>query len=471
MSAFKLHTLKQKILSILIVSGLLRLLTFLFLPKLVFTNLAPDEGMYASLAKWLGESNPVNEFPGYGDIIYRQSKAFILPASFLFRLGINELDAIRIVSSLYGFGSLVVVGLFAFKYLNVSANKQLEQKRQLLVISLVTVYAFLPSHFLWSILGLRESAVEFFTLLTFFFYYLISRTSKRKAILSGILTALSISMVFNSRPQVGWLLFASLMVTTFFVWEVKKALIMLLVITSGLILGNIANQTYSLNRTPQFALVSLEDKNVLKDEGVKLSCKAQGQVISLDGERYRCVQAESQFAISGVTNPGLVVLNNIEGITTAQTIRKSGAASEIQTFPCPFSEDSRVGKLLCIGVRAPYMSTTFLLRPILIVDTTSVTSYFAAAENLLWLLVMVLIAYGFIRFRKSIFTKQSLPALLFFISYVIGAGSYQGNLGTAFRHKSLVLWILILCTYKVTWSLVESKSRSRTRNNSQESAV
>ena len=471
MSALKSYTIKRKILSILILSGLLRLLTFLFLPKLVFPNLAPDEGMYAALAKWLGESNPVNVFPGYGDIIYHQSKAFILPASLLFRLGINELDAIRIISSLYGLGSLVVVGLFAFKYLTNSKIQRLEKVRRNLVIGAVILYALIPSHFLWSILGLRESSVEFWTLLTFFSIYKINQSRKWELSLWVSATIVGISMVFNSRPQVGWLLCASLILSTIISEKNRKTLVIIIAVACGMVAGNLLNETYTLERATSYVLNSVDGTTTKIDSGADSLCLEPKQIVFLENKKYECNPKNRTIDLLGFSNPGNVLINNIEGITAAQEVRKSSAASEIQTFPCPVVENSRASRFFCISVRAPYMAATFLMRPFVFIDTTSFSSYFAAAENILWMAAFLVLLYGLVRFRRKLYSKEALPMMIFLVTYVIGAGSYQGNLGTAFRHKSLILWALLLCVYKVVLIIIEGRIKAKNGNNSQESAV
>jgi hypothetical protein len=90
------------------------------------------------------------------------------------------------------------------------------------------------------------------------------------------------------------------------------------------------------------------------------------------------------------------------------------------------------------------MAFTFIARPLPFIDTTSKSSTFAAAENSFWLLGFgLLIAY-----RRSIANFKSfgraylLPAI-FGVVYIISSGSYQGNMGTAFRHKSLILPIVL----------------------------
>jgi hypothetical protein len=46
--------------------------------------------------------------------------------------------------------------------------------------------------------------------------------------------------------------------------------------------------------------------------------------------------------------------------------------------------------------------------------------------------------------------------------YCVGAGSYEGNMGTAFRHKSLILWVILL----LLASVIFAEKRPKPRNES-----
>jgi hypothetical protein len=110
---------------------------------------------------------------------------------------------------------------------------------------------------------------------------------------------------------------------------------------------------------------------------------------------------------------------------------------------------SSLGTYLCIAWRAPYMAATFLFRPIIGLDTTSKSSLFAAFENILWLGAFIFIIGMLIKKRSVAFFGPLAPSLIFFTLYTIGAGSYEGNMGTAFRHKSLILWVFLLLVASV----------------------
>ena len=116
------------------------------------------------------------------------------------------------------------------------------------------------------------------------------------------------------------------------------------------------------------------------------------------------------------------------------------------------------------------MVSTFLFRPILGLDVTSTSSMIAAIENIFWLVLFVVIIVLGIKRRAISFFAPLLPTLIFFILYVFAASAYQGNMGTGFRHKSLILWVVLLLIFALAWREIESPKENK-GNNSQESAV
>jgi hypothetical protein len=128
----------------------------------------------------------------------------------------------------------------------------------------------------------------------------------------------------------------------------------------------------------------------------------------------------------------------------------------IETQTCPNAGNSRFDKYFCIAYRAPYTTFTFLFRPMLGSDVTSSSSLFAAIENVFWLTSALFVMIVFIRNRRLAFFGALAPSLLFFTIYTIGAGASEGNMGTAFRHKSLILWVVILL---VASTIVASRER------------
>jgi hypothetical protein len=340
------------------------------------------------------------------------------------RIGMGELDAVRLVSSFYGFLSLIILTFFALKILN--NTDQLSKFNSQLVLLFFLVFAFLPSHFVWSNLGLREGPNEFWILLSFVSMYVIFHFKTRYQALAYMALFASIVMCFSTRPQVGLVLGFSLLI--YLVTRIKqaKSLIAIAAVLSGVFLGSIATS--------------------------------------------------GNAGVSIVEDPG-VVITMVDGIPTRHTGNQVAAASVIETPNCPLSQNSlvssapsRVDTYACILWRAPYMTTTFLLRPFIVGDVTSTSSTIAAVENLMWLLAFGLIAFLIVKRRGIPRFNKLAPSMIFFALYVVGAGAYEGNMGTAFRHKSLILWVVLALLLSLLWRNSQNPTQD-SRNKSAESAV
>ena len=431
MSALKLQTLKEKLWAIVAASFVARVIMFFVLPNTP-SSLAPDEGTYAALTKWIAESKPAADFPAFGEGLYLSGRSIIVPASALNRIGMDELDAVRFISSIYGLLSLVLLTFFALKLL--SKAEELSRFNARLVLLFFIIFAFLPSHFVWSTLGLREGPNEFWVLLSLTSVYAIFQLKTRFQPLVYLTLCASIVMCYSTRPQVGLVLGFGLLM--YLITQIRKArsLLAITAVLAGIVLGSIGSTGNA-------------SVSVVEDPGVVI-----GMV------------------------PG-VVIGMVDGVPSKHAGNQVAAASKIETPDCPLSEysiiasaPSRVETYACIIWRAPYMTTTFLLRPFFIGDITSTSSAFAAMENLMWLLAFGLIAFLIVKRRGIRRFNQLAPSMIFFSLYVVGAGAYEGNMGTAFRHKSLILWVVLALLLSLLWRNSQT-STPDSRNKPTESAV
>ncbi len=450
MSAIKLHTLKQKLWAIVAASFIVRIVMFFVLPNTP-SSLGPDEGTYASLARWIGESKPADEFPAYGQGLYLSGRTIIVPASLLYRIGLNELDAIRLVSTIYGLGGLILVVALILKLNKGNMADSLNGKfNNLLIIGLVAIFAFMPSHFVWSNLGLRESATEFWLFSTFTVFFFAYQFRKKITFPTLLILFVSIVLTFSARPQVGWVLGVSLILFLLLNLKNLNSYFLIPLVLCAVIFGSIWNlgSTASTANTASTASTA------------------------------------NTASTGGTGGTGSVLGNAFKPLTTAgdvvsykQEVNQLDAASVIKTQSCPRETPSvtsmpptKFDTYFCIAWRAPYMISTFLFRPIVGVDVTSSSSLIAAIENLLWMSAFTILLILFIRKGQISFFKPLLPAIIFFVVYVSGASAYQGNMGTGFRHKSLILWVVLLVLFALAWRKNENTAQNL-RNNSQESAV
>jgi hypothetical protein len=121
------------------------------------------------------------------------------------------------------------------------------------------------------------------------------------------------------------------------------------------------------------------------------------------------------------------------------------ANSKIAISDCN-QELTRFTNLSCEITRLPSALIQVTLRPIPLYDRGSSAQIAAGIENLFWIFLYALILIQL----KGLFGGKRLsfeiPAALFVSLFTVAAALYEGNVGTAFRHKGLLLPLLLLIT-------------------------
>ena len=484
MSAFKLHTLKQKLWAIVAASFAARVIAFFTLPNTP-SSLAPDEGTYGLMSSWVANETISEQIYFYQNL-YFTGRSFLLPASYLVELGMDGLSSTRAVSSAYGFLSLILVVLVLSR---VHSNNKLDPTKHIasdkVLAFMVFVYAFLPSHFIWSTLGLRESTNEFWLIIVFLFTYLFYKGVNRQIVFSFTLLTIAIILVFSSRPQVGLLVCVSLILFSFTLLKNPKTYVFIPTVVFGMMGGYflttptiyfsedtfVAMEVFPPTPTKNSSPTPTKDSSPTPttESSISKLCNFSGQELMTAGKKFVCEKTKAQTPIQEASIPNVDLIESVNSLSEGQKARQFDAASQIPTQICPFDELNTLSKYACIIWRAPYASFTFLFRPIPLLDTTSTASIFASIENLVWIFGIGLLLYQLIVKRRFTFKTQALPSTIFLVLYVVGAGSYEGNMGTAFRHKSLILWIILLL-FAVFWRN-QDEAKSPRGNSSQENAV
>ena len=119
------------------------------------------------------------------------------------------------------------------------------------------------------------------------------------------------------------------------------------------------------------------------------------------------------------------------------------ANSKIAISDCN-QEQTRFTNLSCEIIRLPSAIIQVTLRPFPLYDRGSSAQIAAGIENMFWIFLYVLILIQV----KGLFGRKRLsfeiPAALFVSLFTVAAALYEGNVGTAFRHKGLLLPLLLL---------------------------
>ena len=449
--SLRLTTLKSKLCAIVFASFVVRFIGFFLLPNEPTIALAPDEGGYAEIARLVASEQPTTPYGG----LYFISRTLVLPAAALNNFGIEPLPSVRIIASMYGALTLILLALLTIQLVNkYSTHSELTIKRTNLIIGLFFIFAFLPSHLLWSMLGLRESPMEFWVLCSLAAIFLAVNQQEKVTLPIALLLTISIILLFNTRPQVAWLL--SLTILFFLIFSKKRrvafALALLTLIASGVGYTSVVVQKYDV-----FEVVATDGRAT---DG--RACQKANQILMLRGEEYKCIKVEVRRDLSNLGSPWKILINEAIAIPDWHKGNQVAASSAIQTLSCPVTEESETDKYFCLAWRSPYMAATFLFRPLIGIDTTSASSLIAAVENIAWLGAFVFIIIMIIKKRRLAFIGPLAPSLIFFVLYCVGAGSYEGNMGTAFRHKSLILWVILL----LLASVIIAEKRPKSRNES-----
>lgn len=448
----RLTTLKQKLYAIVFASIVVRVIGFFLLLNQPTVALAPDEGGYAEIARLVASEEPTTAWGG----LYKISRSLILPASLLNKIGIEPLSSVRIIASIYGFFTLVLVAKIILKTIDSNEIREIDLKKSSAIVAFFAVFAFLPSHLLWSMLGLRESPMEFWVMSAFASIYWVFYIQKRLSLQIVLWLVVSIVLIFNSRPQVGWVLGVTFLIVLLFKFRDRIAIVLIPVTLIALGLGY-ASVALSSQTQDVFMLVATDGTAT---DGT--ACKDSNEKIIVEKAEYICKKTGKKKSIIGLQNPAEVVLEQTQAIPLHHELNQIAAASMIQTLSCPNSGETKFDKNFCMLWRAPYMSATFLFRPLIGIDITSTSSLFAAVENIAWLGVFIFIVVMLIKRRRLAFIGPLSPSLIFFTLYCVGAGSYEGNMGTAFRHKSLILWVVLL----LVTSAILAKKTTTHRNES-----
>jgi hypothetical protein len=473
-------------------------------------SLGPDEGTYAALAKYVSNGSPVETFPTYGPKLYNSAKTIILPSTFFIHLGFHELTAVRLTSTLFGFLSSIMIALCYIAFINFRNTTSLAigDIFNSQFIFLFGIFSFFPSNFVWSTLGLRESASQFWLLLVTFLLIKLYTSLHKESFIYALLATLALAVAYGARPETA--LIFTLVVLLFSLvlfFKLRRVLPLMVILvgafsgqgftttpkvtpkasvgafqiieTSPLVPSASSKPVESASSKPVESASSkpvesasskpvesasskpVENSKDLAEGSVSRNCQSENQIIKVSGKKYIC---------KSYTQYGTVERNPIETfqqqiaiveiLDDKTKVNALDAASALPPIKCEFSYDRIIQTLSCAASELPYRLFTFLFRPLIFIDQGSASLNYAAAENVLWTILIALAMYQTVRLRqKPIDRLLNFNLGVYVFTFACAAALYEGNLGTSFRHKSSILWPLILMLMLATLKSFSAKER------------
>lgn len=424
----------KKIRNIFLIFVALRVVVYWFFAGRGISPFGPDEGTYASFLQWDLEGHSHSSFPNYGPDFYPKNVTFLWPSLTVTRIfHLSPLLSVRAVSGVF---SILCAYLFCWviqfieiptpklgnkaKWLSVRNSRltdEISKGRNSFNFVIGVVCVFIPSIFIWGTLGLKDTTVLFFfstftfSYVLFLYSYRIKRPSQFPIIL-GLISALSLFALFFIRAP----------------------------------LAQVATISVILHQIIQ---AIIERKYVLKHLTIGLI----SILLFLLG---------GNLNTNGATphrNSILDLASTVSSSEMHQSNLAKGAKSEITPIHIPVitdncvttnSKENGIIRNLCKISNIPWTLFSILIRPVPFIEKGSNFAFYASIENLIWYFLYFIFLKNFRKRIKLKFTNlRSSYAFILLMTgiFLLSSSIFEGNVGTAFRHKIILLPILLISNF------------------------
>ena len=404
------------------------------------TAFAPDEGLYKSIFSRLYSAGFTSDVLGFSGAWEPWLRLIYLPAKLLTYLGFTDLLAVRFLA--IGCSSLAT-------YLVVQVAKS-NRRDDRIFRAAITSISFIPTVFLWSSIGLRESFLylEISAILHF-----LSRIKGEIDIRNLLGLAFSVYSLAMTKNYI-FILFLFAFIATSVLFTILKPK---RIVTHILILG-IATMPLAFNPELAPAIKTYFNGQVTKVDTIEIGdINNDGRCDSFEP----CANGKDNeepikyVATGGMTvhalldqlkgNPDTIMarIASAFGITAKlEAISKSAIVVETDKS---VADNQKKLSLQQAGIKKPMQvlksSTKFLLIPFILIDNGSLFLNIQSLETPFWLFIYGLFFVGLYQMarRRREFDYAVMMATLFALEFVVISALTEINVGTALRHRSLLL--------------------------------
>jgi len=438
---------------------------------------APDEGGYLyTFNNIYGDSADLN--PQYQSGWITAPKAFLwvayLPAKLLTLLGIPDYAAIRFLS--------IALTLFSILMLRKVYSKTSYQTKN----SDIWIFAayLVPSVFLWTTVGLRESFIiaEIAAFLVGFNYLWAGKSIKGTALIAigsyGLLSTKSYLWLC--------LMLATLMCCGIIIFQRVSKKLILKFLTAGLLvplaLFACTTSIYALSFILKSDITETGERS--GDSITKIYVDGSGNLggkpPSTSGdkqEEVKLVTFHGDYTLVALyfylqDNPNSIftkimsvskLKNKVEQIWSEKI--KLGLIYE--DVEAGSDTSSLNGHILTPGqIDKPFSmlwpAFVFLFGPFPLVGDPGLAAAVASFESPLWWLLYMALAFQFFRFRRSKLLQDPtmILSVIFTLGFIAFSALVEVNLGTSFRHRSVLLVPIIFMFLRLKQRSVELASQT-----------
>ena len=408
------------------------------------TAFAPDEGSYNSIFARLYAPGFTSDVLGFSGAWVPWLRLVYLPAKFLTYFGVTDLLALRFLA--IGLSGLATLLLIKTARIN-------DRDDRVFRISIVTI-SFIPTVFLWSSIGLRESFLYLEISAILYFLNRIKNHLDFRSLTGLAFSVYSLSMTKNYIFIL--FLFAFVFTLLVFTFINRKRymthLLILIIATMPLAFNPELIPAISGYFNIQVTKIDTVEQGDFNNDG---RCDSFEPCAVGTGTSAKPVESDNYVATGGMTvhallyelqrDPNTLIarIANTIGIT-AKLVAITKSAIVVETDESVVENQKKLS-LQQAGLTKPLQvlesSAKFLLVPFIFMDNGSIFLNIQSIETPIWLFIYGLFFVGLYQIirRRREFDYAVMMATLFALEFVAISALTEINVGTALRHRSLLL--------------------------------
>ena len=409
------------------------------------TAFAPDESSYRAIFGQLYLAGFTSDVVGFGGAWVPWLRLLYLPAKLLTYLGFSDLLAMR-------FLSIACSTLGTYLLVKIAKSNGRDDR---LFKAVIIAISFIPTVFLWSSIGLRES---FLYLEISAILYFLSRIKDELDVRNLLGLAISVYSLSMTKNYI-FILFLFAFIITLLVFTIIKSkmfvthILILSIAVVPLIFNPELVPAISSYFKGQVAKVDTIEIGDINNDGRCDSFEpctngnGNGNGNEEDPIEYVATGGMTVHALLGQLkgDPNTIVarIANALGITAKlETISKSAIVVETDKSVV---ENQKKLSLQQAGIKKPLQvlesSAKFLLVPFIFVDNGSLFLNIQSIETPIWLFIYGLFFVGLYQLirRRCEFDYAVMMATIFAFEFVAISALTEINVGTALRHRSLLM--------------------------------
>lgn len=419
----------------------------------------PDERGYLQIASSLHSDPP--EYFGWGwpwkTPIYVVQFLY-LPFWVLTKFGLEDLVALRVTSVIY---TSLAVFLLLLTFHSLTKNSW--QKRS---FSIIRIFIFIPSFFVFGTFGLREPIIYFSTSSIIFGLMMVIYFNRK---MFTIFIFFGLYFLISTKEYLGLLsiLCLSVAVTSHFVGAIRErnsTIFKEYCKQIGLILGPILAVVIALN--PIF-ISSLQHFDHVANDNPRRTNLSGNSTNGTEGawQTEREIIDIATKTNSPVNNLVLKIIKPEESLMKKDVGSGDSSKDTTQREQNISEPELRAKKLSLEATKLTDIDgnlrqvIVLLVKPTPFLDNGSSILNIASIETVMWWLLLTLWLVTYFRKRKWTDAVANY-ALSFFFLFLAGSASLEINLGTWLRHKSILVPIVL---FSLVWMVFKDNLKNDVR--------